>query len=771
MRATGLSGAEASRRLQQYGPNEVRERPRSPWVALAGKLWGPVPWMLQAAAVLSLALGRTADALIILFLLVFNAAVGYLQEHRADNALALLRRRLAVNARVLRDGQWRLIAARELVPGDLVHVRAGDILPGDLRLLDGHLLLDQSALTGEAFPREASPPAVAYAGSVVQRGEATGEVIATGPRTYFGRTAQLVQAARTVTHLEETIFAIVRYLVAIDLALVVAVLAYAAAVHLPVLDVVPFALMVLIASVPVALPATFTVAQALGALELSRRGVLVTRLSAVEEAAMMDVLCVDKTGTLTLNELALDVLDPCPPYSPDRLLELAAVASDEASQDPIDLAILRAARQKRGPTPHERLSFTPFDPATRRTEALIREGTAVLKVVKGMPEVVAGLIREPPPDLSRRVDTLASQGYRVIAVAAGPDGALGMVGLAGFVDPPRPDSQELVRELGRLGVQIKMVTGDIAPTALAIAGRVGIGRRACGSHEVRGETAVPLDRCDIFAGVFPEEKYQLVRRLQREGHIVGMTGDGVNDAPALKRAEVGIAVSTATDVAKAAASIVLTSPGLVDIVTAIRSSRRTYQRMLTYTLNKIVKTLQVAVFLSAGFLLTGTFVATPFLIVLLLFANDFVTMSIATDRVGYSSRPDRWRIGSLVAAAGLLALGVLAESFLVLYLAMGVLHLELPRVQTMVFTMLVFSGQANVYLVRVRQHFWKVRPSGILLAASVGDILAVSFLAARGVLMAPLDLWMVLGVLGIAAAFVVLMDPLKVAVFQRAGLA
>ncbi len=766
----GLTSAEAAELLKRYGPNEVQERHESRWLLFLRKFWAPIPWMLEAAIILTVILGRQADAVIISFLLIFNAVLSYAQENRAGNALALLRERLAVNSRVRRDGQWQMVPARELVPGDLVHVRLGDIVPADLKLLEGDVQLDQSALTGESVPREASPPDTIYSGSTLQRGEASGQVVATGTSTYFGKTAQLVKAATTVTHLESTILTIVKYLMIVDVILVVAVLGYALATHIALIEVLPFALIILIASVPAALPATFTVAQALGAVEMAHRGVLVTRLSAIEEAAMMDVLCTDKTGTITINRLSLGGLHAFPPFTGDQLLLLAALASDAASQDPIDLAILQAGPAEPAVSGYSRLSFTPFDPATKRTEAVVSKAGEKLWVVKGMPEILATMVSTAPPELRQQEESLASEGYRVIAVAAGPQGQLQLAGLLGLIDQPRPDSPELISRLVGLGIDIKMVTGDTAPTALAIARQVGIGQQLCGREELESGAVEAASRCDLFAGVFPEDKFNLVRSLQRAGHVVGMTGDGVNDAPALKQAEVGIAVAAATDVAKAAASMVLTAPGLVDVVSAVESSRRIYQRMLTYTLNKVIKTFQVALFLSIAFFLTRSFVVTPFLLVLLLFANDFVTMSIATDNVGYSSKPDRWEIRSLVAAAGLLSIGVLVESFLVLYLAMSLFHLSLPQTQTLLFAMLVFSGQATVYLVRVRRHLWTAMPSRPLMIATAADLVVVTILASQGLLMAAVPLPIVLTVLGIALLFMLLMDPIKVAIFRRFGL-
>jgi H+-transporting ATPase len=763
----GLSSAEAARRLRELGPNAVPQEKRRPLRTLALKFWSPVPWMLEAAVVLQVALGKVDEAAVIAALLVLNALLSFLQEGRADRALALLRGRLSARARVRRDGAWRVIAASELVPGDSIHLRLGDIVPADVRIGSGQMLLDQSALTGESLPVEAAQGAAAYAGSTVRRGEATGEVTATGTRTYFGRTAELVRAAKTATHLEGLIFTIVRYLVALDVALVVALLAYAIATGLPLTDTLPFALVLLVASVPAALPATFTLAQAFGAQELAHRGVLVTRLSAIEEAAAMDVLATDKTGTITENRLTLAALEPSAPRTENELLRLAAQASDEATQDPIDLAVLAAAGARGAlQALPERLSFVPFDPSTKRSEAVLREGDARLRVVKGAPLAVAGLVAGTP-DLRAATERLAAGGQRVIAVAAGPEGALELAGLLALHDPPRADSAELIASLRALGVRVVMITGDGLETARAVAAQVGIGARACTAEALRKTDTASAPDCDVYAGVLPEDKFNLVRALQRAGHVVGMTGDGVNDAPALKQAEVGIAVASATDVAKASASVVLTNPGLAEIVAAVETSRRIYQRMLTYTLNKIVKTLEIAVFLSVGVMLTGVFVVTPLLMVLLLFTNDFVTMSIATDRVSFSPQPDRWRVPGLMRTAAALAAVILALSFTVFFVGRDGLHLPLAQLQTLVFVMLVLSGQGTVYVVRERRHFWHSRPSAWLLAATAADIALVAFLAIKGILMAPVAPALLAGLAAAVAAMLLGLDFLKVHVFRR----
>lgn len=766
----GLTSGEAAARLKQYGPNAVAEEPPHPWLALLRKFWAPVPWMLEAAIALQLALGKVDEAAIITGLLLFNSVLSFLQESRANNALALLKSRLEILARVLRDGHWQLLPAQELVPGDVVHLRMGDLAPADIRLLEGEVLLDQSALTGESLPAEGGPGKPAYAGTVVRRGEATGEVMATGPRTYFGKTAELVRTAKTVSHLETIILTVVKYLVALDVLLVAALLAYALMAGIPLAEIVPFALILLVASVPVALPATFTLATALGSLELAKRGILVTRLSAIEEAAAMDVLASDKTGTITENRLALAALRSYGPHSDDDLLRLAALASDDATQDPIDLAILDAARGRNLlSSAEQRLEFVPFDPAAKRSEAVYRQDGARLRVLKGAPRAIAALVAGAP-DVGADVERLAAKGYRVLAVAAGTDDAVRLVGLVALEDPPRPDSKALVQSLRELGVRVVMVTGDGLATARTVAAQVGIGGRACPRERPESATGDQVADCDVFARVYPEDKFRLVQALQHAGHVVGMTGDGVNDAPALKQAEVGIAVASATDVAKAAASMVLTSPGLADVMVAVENSRRIYQRMLTYTLNMAIKKFQVAFFLTLGLILTGTFVVTPLLVVLWMITNDFTTMSIATDRVPFSRKPERWRIPVLILTAGTLAVLILVFSFSVFFAGRDLLHLPLPQLQTLIFVMLVLTGQGTVYLVRERHHFWHSRPSRWLMLSSLLDILIVSVLATQGILMTAIGPELVGGLLLLVLVFLTAVDFFKIQLFRRFGL-
>jgi H+-transporting ATPase len=765
----GLSTQEAQQRLQQYGPNAVVEEKQHPIHIFLSKFWAPVPWMLEITVLLELYLSNDVEAVVIGLLLVFNAILSFVQENRAQGALALLRQQLTVQTRVLRDGHWQFVPAQNLVPGDIIHLRMGDLVPADVRLAEGQIQMDQSALTGESLPVEGGIGHQAFAGAVVKRGEASGEVTATGAHTNFGKTAELVRTAKTASHLEEIIFSIVKYLIIADVGLVIVVVLYALLSHIAGSTILPFALILLVASVPVALPATFTLATALGAAELARNGVLVTRLSAIEEAAAMSVLASDKTGTLTENRLTLGEVHAYAPHRDEDVLVWGVLASEEATQDPLDIAILTAARGKELKITDTILHFTPFDPASKRSEALVRQPDgSTLQVVKGAPLTIAALTGAGA-EVEEDVAGLAAQGYRVLAVAAGLQGEpLQLAGLLALQDAPRADSQALVKKLNDLGVRVMMVTGDDPLTAQAVAGQVGITGSTCASESLHGQITAETLQCNIFAGVFPEDKFHLVEALQSAEDIVGMTGDGVNDAPALKQAEVGIAVASATDVAKAAASLVLTTPGLSNILGAVETSRRIYQRMLTYTLNKIIKTFQIALFLSLGFVFAGEFVVTPLLIVLLLFANDFVTMSIATDNVSYSSKPDRWHIRVLMEVAFILAIPALLLSFGFFYAADNLLHLSLSQMQTLMFVMLVFTGQVNVYLVRERHHFWKSIPSRWMLIGTVADIITVIILATQGFLMTPISFALVALTLIVTLLYLPLVDMLKIFVFEYA---
>jgi H+-transporting ATPase len=762
----GLTSDEALILLSEFGPNVTAEEHPQPWRTLLAKLWAPVPWMLELAILVELWLGKDLEAGIIGGLLAFNALLSSVQERRAQAALDLLRRNLTVTARVLRDGKWTTVPSRQLVPGDYVHLRLGDVVPADVKVEEGELQADQSSLTGESLAVSVRSEGTAFAGTVVVRGEASGQVTATGSKTYYGRTAELVKTARTASHLQSLIMRIVRALVGLDFVLALIVTVYSLLRGGSLEFVLPFVVVILLASVPVALPATFALASALGSVELARKGILTTRLSAIEEAASMDVLATDKTGTITTNRLSVRATHTYGRSSETDLLRYAAAASDPATQDPIDLAVLaQASAAGAGPESH-RARFTPFDPATKRSEALVTLGGAEVSVVKGAPEIVLSLCQGPaPPGFERDIEAMADQGMRVLAVAAGPHGQLGLAGLIGLQDPPRPDSANLIRALVGQGIRVLMITGDGIETARAIAAQVGIHGAVCPEAKLREGGSV--ESYAVFAGVLPEDKFALVKRLQDGGSVVGMTGDGVNDAPALRQAEVGIAVSAATDVAKAAASLVLTDEGLAGIVSAVETSRQIYQRMLTYALNASIKKFEIPLFLSIVMLVTGRVLLTPLLMVLLFVTNDFATMSITTDRVGHSQRPDRWQVRQLLSGALGVAVPLLG-GMLVLY-AVGVqlLHLTLDQLRTLIFVGFVFTSQATIYLVREPRRLWASRPGWVLLAASVAAIALAVVLGAFGWLMAPLRPAILFGLLLAAGLYAVAVDALKVLLFRR----
>ncbi len=757
----GLSTQEAAERLKKFGSNAIPEPKPHPVRAFLMKFWAPVPWMLEITFILEMALRKPVEAIIIALLLVGNAVLGFVEEGRAQAALEILRHRLEINARVMRDGKWLPVPARDLVPGDCIYLRMGDMVPADARLIQGNIEVDQSALTGESAPVELSPGGDARSGSVVKRGEAAAEVTATGANSMFGKTAELVRGAKTVGHMEQIIFSIVKYLVIMDVTLVVIILVYAFAMGIAWFVILPFALILLVASVPVALPATFTLAQAAASLEMADNNVLVTRLSAVQELASMQQLCCDKTGTLTLNELALEKVQGVNGATDSDVLAFAAQTCDAGTQDPIDMAILKKYQANPVGSFHwKRVKLIPFDPATKRAEAELEMDGKQARAIKGAPATLVGLCKNAP-DILKQADALAAAGNRVVGVAGQTDGELKMIGLLSLRDPPRPESHETIAKLQALGIRVRMVTGDGQTTAQAISTQLGIGIKSAD----RSAIEKGLLDADVFAGVFPEDKIALVRQLQKQRIITGMTGDGVNDAPALKQAEVGIAVSNATDVARSAASLVLTKPGISHLTDAVNIGRKVYRRMLTYTTNKVTKTIQVALFLSLGLLITGSLVTTPRLILLLLFANDFVTMSLANDRVTPSPHPDRWNIRVLMGSSAVIAISWLLYCFAAFFV--GRHFMKLPETQTLVFLALVFSGLATVYLVRESRAFWKSRPGTFLLCATAGDVVAVSAMAVFGILMAPVPIVMVLGLLAATMVMMFVLDIVKKPLMHR----
>ena len=761
----GLTASEAQRRLKAVGPNAMPDTTVHPWRLALSKLWAPVPWMLEAVIVLQVGLGDYAEAGIVGGLLVFNAALGLFQESRAQATLEALKSRLALNASVRRDGQWAIVPAADLVPGDVVKLSLGGVVAADARLTAGEVLLDQSMLTGESVPVEAGPGLQTYAGALVRRGEAVAEVTATGARTKFGRTAELVRTAHVVSSQQKAVLHVVRNLSGFSGAVIVALSAYAISLRLPLREIVPLVLTAILASIPVALPATFTLAAAIGARALAKRGVLPTRLSAVDEAATMDVLCADKTGTLTRNALTVATVRPLPGFDASHVLALAALASSDGGQDPVDAAIRVAAKGKQDNDTPQLVTFVPFDPATKMSEATAKtSGGETWRILKGAFAVVIARA-QPCAIAGPAANELEGQGFRVLAVAAGPSAAIKLAGLIALSDPPRADSAALVTELRTLGVRTVMVTGDAPATAAIVAHSVGLDGAACPPGPI--PDGVRPEAFAVFAGVLPEDKYKLVQAFQKGGHTVGMCGDGANDAPALRQAQIGIAVSTATDVAKSAAGMVLTEPGLAGILAAVREGRITFQRIQTYTLNSITKKIVTVLLLIVGLVMTGHAVLTPMLMVILLIAGDFLAMSLTTDNVRPSPRPNAWLIGQLTIAGVVIGICLLAFCIGVLAVGKYVLDFGTEGMRGLTFLALVFGSQATIYALRERGRLWGSRPSAWLAASSVLDVVIASTLAILGVAMAPLPASLVACTLAAAVVFAFVLDLVKRPVFTR----
>jgi H+-transporting ATPase len=761
----GLTSDEAGARLAKFGPNAMPDTSAHPFRTALEKFWAPVPWMLEAAIVLELALGKYVEAAIIAALLVFNATLGLFQESRAQATLAALKSRLALNASVRRDDAWKTLPAIELVPGDLVKLSLGAVVAADVHLVGGEVLLDQSMLTGESVPIEAGAGVETYAGALVRRGEAEAEVTATGIHTKFGRSAELVRTAHIVSAQQKAVLRVVRNLAAFNSVVIALLVAYAAFLRMPLAEIVPLILTAVLASIPVALPATFTLAAALGARALANQGVLPTRLSAVDEAATMNVLCADKTGTLTQNALTVTIVHPMPGFDEAHVLALAALASSDGGQDPVDGAIRAAALGKAFSEAPKLIKFVPFDPATKMSEATVedsRDGTR--RVVKGAFAAVVGLTQASPNAASASKE-LEDKGFRVLAVADGPPNGMKLAGLIALSDPPRKDSAALVTELNGLGVRTVMVTGDAPATAAIVAKAVGLEGAVCPPGPI--SDAVQPEQFVVFAGVLPEDKFKLVKAFQKGDHTIGMCGDGANDAPALRQAQIGIAVSTATDVAKSAAGMVLTEPGLAGIVAAVKEGRITYQRIMTYTLNSIIKKIVTVLFLIVGLIMTGHAILTPLLMVIVMIAGDFLAMSLTTDNVRPSPLPNTWHIGSLTVAGVVMGVCLLVFCSGVLAFGKFDVGLGIEALRTLAFTSLVFGSQAVIYAIRQRRHLWGSRPSLWVAASSVADILIAGTLAVGGIAMTPLPALAVAEALAAAAAFAIVLDVVKVPLFAR----
>jgi H+-transporting ATPase len=740
--AIGLTEAEAARRLAQFGENALAETHVGVLVKLVSYFWGPIPWMIEVAALLSAAVQRWADFAIIAVMLLLNAGVGFWQEFKADSAIAALKQRLALMARVLRDGRWRDVPARQLVPGDVVLINLGNIVPADVRLVDGgYLSVDQSALTGESLPVDKKVGDAAYSGSVAKLGEMKAVVSATGMNTYFGKTARLVQGAGTVSHFQRAVLRIGNFLILSTVGLVALILVVALFRGDPLVQTLLFAMILTVAAIPVALPAVLSVTMAVGAEHLARLKAIVSRLVAIEELAGVDVLCADKTGTLTQNRLTLG--DPVVFQASDaeELLVAAALASRREGADAIDQAIFDRLGAPDPLAGYAVAEFRPFDPVRKRAEATIDCGGARIRVAKGAPQVILALAKGDAALAARAnaaIDALAAKGYRTLGVARRDSDAAGwrFLGLLPLFDPPREDAAATIARARRMGVDIKMVTGDHQAIAREIAGQLELGRKILPADQAFGKAGEALDpaaveAADGFAQVFPEHKYAIVKALQARNHIVGMTGDGVNDAPALKQADIGIAVSGATDAARAAADLVLTAPGLSVITTGIEEARRIFERMTSYALFRIAETIRVLLFMTLSILVFDFYPVTAVMIVLLALLNDFPIMMIAYDNAPVAERPVRWDMPMTLAISMLLGvLGVIA-SFVLFWIAERYFHLGRAVIQSVIFLKLLVAGHLTIYLTRNKGAIWqRPWPSWRLFAATeitqlVGTLAAV----------------------------------------------
>jgi H+-transporting ATPase len=761
----GLSSAEAARRLAESGSNEVAADEEHSARRLLRHFWSPVPWMLEATIVLQLVAGERLEAAMVAVLLLINVAMGIVQEGRANATLALLRQRLAPRARVRRDGTWQDVPASGLVSGDVVQLTLGAIVPADVCLTSGSILLDQSMLTGESIAVEQTAGALAYASALVRRGEAEGEVVATGARTYFGRTAELVRSADVESSEQKAVLGVVKALTAVNMAIVVAMVAYARVIGMTVTEIIPLVLAALLSAVPVAMPAVFTLAATLGARRLAAQDVLLARLPALQEAAMIDVLCVDKTGTLTENSLGVGEAVPLASgMDVAALLAHAAAASSSDGQDPVDAAI-RAAVPAESATTLRVLQFIPFDPAAKMAEARIagHDGREI-RVVKGSPVVISALA-SMPREGEAALTRLSAAGYRVLAIAAGTSGAMSVIGLIGLSDPPRKDSAPLLGQLKSLGIVPVMVTGDTAQTAATVAREIGLDGPVCPPGKIPEKTG-PEDYA-VYAGVFPEDKFALVRAFQREGHAVGMCGDGANDAPALRQAQMGIAVATATDVAKSAAGLVLTRPGLRGIVACIEEGRAAFRRVFTFTLSTMVNKAVTLIVMGGGLVMTRHAVLTPMLQVLWMLTSDIAMMARAGDKAKPTPYPNAWRIRELTLAA--LPLGAVKLIYAMTILASGWFWLKLDTgtMRTLTFLTLVLAGQVTGLVLRERNHAWRSRPAAVLLWAASAAVCVASMFAWQGWFMVPLHGWMVVALYGTSLVYGLALDAVKVAVLQR----
>ncbi len=775
----GLTEGEAAKRLTQYGPNEIIEKKTNALLKFLTYFWGPIPWMIEVAVILSGAVQHWPDFFIILLLLCANAVVGFWEERQAGDAIASLKAKLAIKARVKRDGKWVNPAARELVPGDVIRLRLGDIVPADARLLAGDAVeVDQSALTGESLPATRKSDEAVFSGSIIRRGEIDALVYATGANTYFGKTAELVQTAHTVSHFQRAVLKIGNYLIILAVALVALIIAFAIYRGDPILATLQFALVLTVAAIPVAMPTVLSVTMAVGARLLAKKQAIVSRLVAIEELAGVDVLCSDKTGTLTQNKLTLGSPFSVDNGSAEQVILAGALASRAANNDTIDVAVLGGLKNDQALKSYQVLHFQPFDPVHKRTEATVKGADGKeFKVAKGAPQVILALSAnagQVKSAVEKAVNEFAARGFRSLGVArADGGGPWRFLGVLPLFDPPREDAKATIATAGRMGVKVKMVTGDQLAIARETAKQLGMGTNildAGGLGDVKKQesaaVAESIEKADGFAQVFPEHKFHIVDVLQKLGHIVGMTGDGVNDAPALKKADCGIAVSGATDAARAAAAMVLLTPGLSVIIDAIKESRRIFQRMNSYAIYRIAETLRVLFFMTLAILIFNFYPLTAVMIVILALLNDGAILSIAYDNVHYKDQPEAWNMRMVLGISTVLGLIGVVSAFGLFYLGERVFHLDRAHIQTLMYLKLSVAGHLTIFLTRTRGAFWSIRPAQVLWMAVLGTQIVATLIAVYGLFMTPLG-WRWAGfVWGYALAWFLVNDRVKLLAYR-----
>ena len=775
----GISQVEAQKRLAQYGPNEIEEKKTNPFLKFLTYFWGPIPWMIEAAVILSALVRHWPDFFIILVLLLANAAVGFWEEYQAGNAIAALKAKLAIRARIRRDGKWSSVAARELVPGDVIRVRLGDIVPADARLLEGDPMeVDQSALTGESLPVTRKTGETVYSGSIVRQGGSDALVYGTGQNTYFGKTAQLVQEVHIVSHFQRAVLKIGDYLIVLAVVLVVLILTVALFRGDRMTTTLQFALVLTVAAIPVAMPTVLSVTMAVGARRLAAKQAIVSRLAAIEELAGMDVLCSDKTGTLTQNKLTLGEPFCVEGIAPGQVILSAALASRAEDQDTIDLAVLSGLKNDQALKGYQVVHYQPFDPVHKRTEATVKAVDGhMFKVTKGAPQVILELAANAAqvnPAVEKAINEFAVRGFRSLGVArSDAQGQWQFLGVLPLFDPPREDSKATIATARQMGVNVKMVTGDQLAIARETAGQLGLGQNildASGFDDTRHHETAQLEesieKADGFAQVFPEHKFHIVDVLQRRHHIVGMTGDGVNDAPALKRADCGIAVSGATDAARAAADIVLLTPGLSVIIDAIKESRKIFQRMNSYATYRIAETIRVLLFMTLSILVFNFYPVTAVMIVLLALLNDGAILSIAYDKVRYSDQPESWNMRVVLGIATVLGVAGVTASFGLFYLGERVFHLDRAVIQSLMYLKLSVAGHLTIFVTRTRGPFWSTRPAPVLFFSVVGTQLVATLIAVYGLFMPPIGWGWALAVWGYALAWFFVNDRVKLAAYR-----